>query len=202
MWTRNYYNLLTAALLCDTSVTGNSTPTDYAPPIRIKAPNGSYYPARVMENVYESHVPENLNDLFALGKNKCNIYYGSSADHNEDFLVGFGTGTAGETYDDYTLTIANGFSIGSNYGTREEATALTPPKTLAGKRSYTITRTGAAVDITEFGIFVPAAYQSSSYDYVALVYRKKFDTPIHFDTGDSFKLVFNRHGDVFNYTPY
>lgn len=205
MWLRNYYNMLTAFFLADDTLTSNTQPTDYDPPIMLHLRSGSWKAANshsltydISSSSYMSLIRNFVSGNF-FGKEMAN--YGNSA--NRGFAIQFGTGTTAATYEDYTLEtpITSGLSIVSNYGTLTQPTSYdNVTHHISSKHSYTINNTSASpITINEFGIYVDAA---ESVGESILIYRDVLTTPITLNPSESAIVSFERDAEVYNYTPY
>lgn len=193
VWTRNYYNMLTAAVLADDQLSSSSTPTDYDPPIRVRYSNGSYAQIQTSRNNW---TPEFQRVLYT-GK-ILNMVYGVGT---ADCSIMLGSGTNAPTYDDYHLQtpISSGLTLTNAAGTLTQQTqydAVTHH--ISSKRSFTIQNTSASnITVNEVGLYFAYGMGNS-----ALLYREVFDAPIVLEPSESIIITFNRDGEVYNYTPY
>lgn len=205
-WTRNYYNLLTAFLLGDTTETSVNTPVDYQPPIVVRKPDGTY--TNVLsygssnqytpENpAYSSYRSSGLRYLMELGKCSMELITNQNNDVQTHYAsIGFGTGSTPATYEDYRIEtlITSGLT-----GVNSSGTLTSPSSFDAVTHKYSSTRTftinnssGSSITLSEMGIFCNNV----------LVYREVLATPITIDPGESVTVSFTREATVFNYTPY
>lgn len=204
-WTRNYYNLLTAFLLGDTTETSVNVPVDYQPPIVYRRTNGTYnnqlpgsYAQYSAENPSSSYQAEGYSQLFALGKRDFHYrsYENSSSTQDEGNAIQFGTGETAATYEDYCLEspILSGLTLVSTGGTRTNPSAFDAvTHKYSSTRTFTINNSSSgSLTLKELGIFSCGL----------LVYREVLSTPITIEPGESATVSFTREATVFNYTPY
>jgi len=206
-WTRNYYNLLTAFLLGDTTETSVNTPVDYQPPIVIRKQNGDYTNI-IYHSGSSNYTPEkrlsgsDYNTLFTyfmqLGKLSFG-YHERPNTYNWDTLgnyIQFGTGSTAADYEDYQLEspITSGLSMVQSEGTLTAPSAFDAvTHKYSSTRTFTINNTSdSSITLSELGIFSCSC----------LVYREVLATPITIDPGESVTVSFTREATVFNYTPY
>lgn len=209
IWTRNYYNMLTAMFLGDTTASSSATPTDYSAPIRFRNVSGGYTSLSASSYGIEGHPVElERTGMVTIDKSFCKLMTNQSANINTEYFgVMFGSGTASATYDDYALQtpITSGISLADLNG------ALTQPSAYdsnthhySSERSFTFTNSSAnAITVNEMGLYLPMFYTGSfTTGYPMLIYREVFDAPIALQPGESIILSLKRDGEVFNYTPY
>lgn len=202
-WTRNYYNLLTAFLLGDTTETSVNTPVDYEPPIVVRLPDGTYtnklgnnttywpvYPENAQNNSYE-YYRQDLAQFMNIGK--ISLEYGKSGSSAK---VMFGSGSTAADYEDYDLEtpITTGLTVVTEGGTLTAPSAFDAvTHKYSSTRTFTINNSGdTSLTLSEMGIFCMNC----------LVYREVLDSPITLDPGESVTVSFTREATVFNYTPY
>ena len=207
-WTRNYYNLLTAFLLGDTTETSVNTPVDYQPPIVVRTPNGSYTNILGDNTIYHPVNPENakqspaseleyyylgLAQLMNIGK--INLQYATS-NPGASASVQFGSGDTAADYEDYNLEtpITSGLTLVAAQGTLTAPSAFdSVTHKYSSTRTFTVNNSGnSSITIKELGIFCMNC----------LVYREVLGSPITIDPGESVTVSFTREATVFNYTPY
>lgn len=204
IWTRNYYNALTALALCDTPTTSTATPTDYTPPIRLRNPSGSYVTPKNEGFITSYNGTDYIYNYIAFGQplfvGKLTTAYGISITGNGALIgVSFGTGITPATYEDYKLEneITSGLTLVSGSGVLTQATTLDGTH-LKSTRSFTVTNSSASdITLSEFGISIAFGIYNAF-----LVYREVFDTPITLHPSESIVIDFNRDAEPFNYTPY
>ena len=209
IWTRNYYNLLTAAFLMDTTSTSTSTPADYTPPLRVRTTYGNYI-TPLIENGAQYGNTSDVGikaAIEAIGKGKIKyLPYNTNAETLSDsYLTGiqFGSGTTPASYDDYKLTnlISSGLSVSASEGSLQQPTTFADNK-YTTKRSYTITNTTSGIiTVGEMGLLVRCG-SSGLEEISVLVYHDVFDEPILLDRSESIIVTFTRTGEPYNYTPY
>ena len=203
VWTRNYYNLLTALILGNMDDNTATTPSDYTPPIKIRGTNGTYYTAKTCEANNPSNYPKiieilkNTQAVLMTNENQDLFSYSSYC----TFM--FGNGSAALSYDDYKL--GNAFSSNLTYSGTAQAQASafdSDTHEYSSAQQYTFTNgTSSNITVTEMGIYIP--YRNNNNDWrPALVYRELFDSPIVLAPGESIIVTGIRNGEVFNYTPY
>ena len=206
MWTRNYYNLLTASLLGDTTATSASAPSDYNPPIRIRLPNGNYATAACENGGGEAnYMSRKIEYLMNPGKAPLSLIYSEPYDYAAlGCYIAFGSGSTPAAYDDYKMSsIANVGSLASVNGVLQQASAYnSETHKYSSKRSFTVTNGSATPKtVTEFGIYLPGSYYNTNYNYFCMVYHESFEA-ITLEQGESIIITFDRNANVFNYTPY
>lgn len=205
MWTRNWDNYILAI----TTVTGSTSttpPTDYDPPIRYKAPNGSSYTISG-----QAASGGDLLNAVAIGKADFNIVRTFNSGYGSEFNFGqidlfLGQGTNAESYEDYSITdITNStvFTILST-STIEASTLDTQTGAIkGGKRKIVVQYTGSSqITISEYAIAINMGYGGGgSYPAPGIVYRKLLDAPITLSQYDRLELVFE-YPDIIPDTPY
>lgn len=204
-WTRNYYNLLTAFLLGDTTETSTNVPVDYQPPIVYRRTNGSYsnllpgsYASFSAEDPESSYQKEGYYQVFALGKREFQYRTteNSSSSQREGNEIQFGTGETAATYEDYCLEtpILSDLTLVQRAGTRTNPSAFDDiTHKYSSTRTFTLNNSSAAsLTLKELGIFSCGL----------LVYREVLGSPITIEPGESVTVSFTREATVFNYTPY
>lgn len=207
MWTRNYYNLLTAAILGDSPDTSTSQPTDYTPPIRVKYGTGTYSSVTPYEYLADQSSGEGVNfkTLFTIGKGRAVLVTSNSANIDANkFGLSVGTGSTPATYEDYRMEsiISSGVSIVNTDGTLTTPSELLPGNKYHSKRSFTINNTSVSnITINEVGIWAPNTMSSSSGPAI-LVYHEVLDTPVTLAPSESMIIAFDREATIYNYTPY
>lgn len=204
-WTRNYYNLLTAFLLGDSTETSVNVPVDYQPPIVYKRTNGTY--SNMLPGTYAEYSAENpqgayqdtgYQALFAIGKRNLNYRWRENSDTTQEggTSIQFGTGDTAATYEDYCLEapITSDVTLVQQSGTRTAPSAFDAvTHKYSSTRTFTVNNSGtSSITIKELGIFCLGL----------LVYREVLDSPITIDPGESVTVSFTREATVFNYTPY
>lgn len=204
-WTRNYYNLLTAFLLGDTTETSVNTPVDYQPPIVVRKTNGTYTNVLTYgssqytpeDPAYSSYRIEGLRYLMELGKCPMELISDQNSNIQTHYAgIGFGTGSTAATYEDYQLEtpITSGLAAVNTSGTLTSPSAFDAvTHKYSSTRTFTINNTsGSPITLSEMGIFCNEV----------LVYREVLGSPITIDPGESVTVSFTREATVFNYTPY
>ena len=206
MWLRNYYNILTAAILADDTNSSTTPPTDYSVPIMLHCPDDVY------RQVY-FNTPSGINDRYgsaifsALSPGKCNVGLANSSDPQlpasyVGAMLAFGTGTTPETYEDYRIEtpISSGLTLVSAGGSLTNATAINNvTHHVTSKRSFTVTNSSASpITITEFAIYVSRGSSATT----VCVYREVLTTPVTLNPSESLVVEFQRDGEIYNYTPY
>ena len=220
IWTRNFYNLLTALAYHDNSGDSSSTPTSYDPPIRVKFTNGSYGVPTAVTNTIgtygtDSDLGYNIGRLYApgiayplvLGRTGLNILTSESkaagTSPKSITFVGLSSNATPATYEDYTMgSLISSLSIASNAGVANGNTYDEASHVFGSSRTFTITNpTSSPVTVASIGLYV-YPWVSSTLNYPCLIYREVFDEPIVLQQGESILLTISRSGEVFNYTPY
>lgn len=204
-WTRNYYNLLTAFLLGDSTETSVNTPVDYQPPIVYRRTDGSYnnmlpgtYAEYSAENPQGSYQDTGYQALFGIGKRNLNYRWYENSDTSQQMgtAIQFGTGDTAATYEDYCLEtpITSGLTLVQSSGTRTAPSAFDAvTHKYSSTRTFTVNNSStSSITIKELGIFCLGL----------LVYREVLGSPITIDPGESVTVSFTREATVFNYTPY
>lgn len=212
IWTRNYFNILTAMFLGDTTITSTSTPTDYDAPIRIRKPDGTY--TSISTDSLETHIGTNTNStrkvIGNIMLNKANMILTTNENggvtYGSNIYIGVGQGTSPAAYDDYKLgnIITNGLTLASNTGTLTQASTYDAvTHHYSSERVYTITNSSASpIAVSEIGIYTCPVHYSNSYDRpLILVYHDVFNTET-LNIGESLVITMKRDGEVYNYTPY
>ncbi len=205
-WTRNYYNLLTAFLLGDTTETSVNTPVDYQPPIVIRKQNGSY--TNIIYEFGNDYTPEaktlgtNYNNLVVslMQLGKLGFNYSNQPNYENwtstSNFIQFGTGSTAANYEDYQLEspITSGLTLVQANGTLTAPSAFDAvTHKYSSTRTFTLNNTSdSPITISELGIFSCSC----------LVYREVLGSPITIDPGESVTVSFTREATVFNYTPY
>ena len=207
IWTRNYYNILTAQLLCDDALASTAAPSDYNPPVRVRLQSGSYsnivasniITSESVDQVKKSVIPPFLKGSTYNATNvrlrNASTPYGAGG-----LVIAVGSGSTPASYEDYTLgsEILYNLSLASSTGVRTQATTYNAETHhISSKRTYTITAT-AHVVVNEIGLFVGV----TDYNEACMIYREVFDEPITLENGESLLVTFNRDAEVFNYIPY
>ena len=205
VWTRNYYNLLTAYFLCDDTLTSTSTPTDYDPPIRIRRYDGTYkdvQPSKLITGTSLSNVCAYILPPFIKGGSNAVVSLGNSGANTSSTRIGLGAGTTVPTYDDYRTesSIMSGLSLVNSSGTLTQASSYDPvTHHMTSTRSFNVNNTSvSAITISELTIWTP--YESGSTDS-CMIYRDVF-APIDLQPGETLIISFTRDAEVFNYTSY
>lgn len=210
-WTRNYYNILTALLLGDTTETSVNTPVDYQPPIVVRHATGdykswtghyssNYYP---LEDPQDSHNREGVVQMLRIGQTSMGIYgayTGTPPQYREasdaSTTLQFGAGDTAESYEDYKLDdpIWTGYTVVSGTGTLTAPSAFDDvTHKYSSTRTFTFNNSSdSSITIKELGIFIGSV----------LLYREVLDSPITIDPAESVTVSFTREATVFNYTPY
>lgn len=206
MWTRNYYNILTALFLSDDTLSSSSAPSEYAAPIMVRLPNGNY------TNVYYN-TPSGINSRYgasvfsAISPGKCGA--GLATTNNPglgasdiSFMIALGTGSTPATYDDYKIetVISSGLTLVSSSGSLNTSSQVDgDTHHVSSKRSFTINNSsGSNKTISEIALYT--AYGNSNS--TVCVYREVLDTPVTLGPSESIVVSFNRDAEIYNYTPY
>ena len=210
VWTRNYYNLLTAALLCDDTGSSSATPSDYTPPIRVRRYNGAYASAGAnngLQGVSIEYALPYILPPFTKGGAYSQARLITSANPELSITYAFGiavgNGSTPATYEDYNMGsyITSGLTLANGWGSLAQASTYNSENHhITSKRSYTITNSSSSsIPVSEVGIFVH--YAQNNYSATTMIYHDVFDTII-LEPGESLILTFERDAEVFNYTPY
>lgn len=210
MWLRNYYNLLTAAILADDTSSSTTQPTEYSRPIMIRRPSGSWNScngASKFLNTISSESGAKVA-LLTIGKSNATLFTSTSQQVSYSsigvaFVIGIGSGSTPVTYDDYNLEtpITSGITLVSASGTLISQTDVDSAHHVKSQRNYTINNSSSSnITISEFGIYLP--YEVSSSPAVCLAYREVLDSPVTLAPSESFIISFSRDAEVYNYTPY
>lgn len=210
MWLRNYYNILTAQMLCDDSLTSTTQPTDYDPPVMIRRPNGNWanvYMSQKAPNVAVGNTQPYIIPPFLKGFSGNTAVLAvnetSSVGASNAIAIGLGTGTAAVDYDDYKLgnMITSGLALVSGAGTLAQASTYdSGTHHMSSERTFTINNTSASpITVSEVGIY--AHYDNNANSNSCLIYRDVF-TPVTLQPGESCIISFKRDAEVYNYTPY
>ena len=201
MWTRNYYNLLTAGFLGDVAQdpATASQPSSYAPPIKVHCADNSWCSCGIESGMSWKDTNYVPRDLF-IGMTSAYLMTSESA-NTSGFRIGFGSGTANESYEDYKLSnlITSGLNLVSSSGVLTPSSFNSETHVYSSSRTFTITAT-ANVTVREMGIYVPTILSGNGRP--VLVYREKFDEAIELANGESILLTIKHEGQPFNYTPY
>lgn len=207
MWLRNYYNLLTANVLGDTTATNTNTPTDYTAPIRVRALGGSYtnvYSENKLYAASNSTINAQVSRYyqpFGLGKEPIGLFLSSMPSYHW-FAVQLGTGTTPETYDDYELDapITSGLTMVTTDGTLAQDSVFDPvTHHYKSVRKFTVNNSSSSpVTINEFGIITNGGIQQSN----VMIYREVLTTPVTLAPSESIVFEFTHDAEVYNYTPY
>ena len=210
VWTRNYYNIMSAAFLMDTPSTSTATPTDYTPPLRVRTTYGNYVTPFVENGIKYTNADSYADTMLAIdaiGKgNMKYLPYNTNAETlNTSYPTGiqFGSSLTPATYEDYKLgnLIASGLTVASAAGALTHPTSFTDNQ-YETTRTYTITNSSAnTINVGEMGILVRVSTVLVD-DISVLVYHDVFDNIIALAPGESFIVSFTRKGEPFNYTPY
>ena len=199
VWTRNFFNLLTAAMYCDDTTASSTAPSSYDPPLRARGINGAWKQINLNGSTYQNPAIEAIT-----GKGGVALQTASHipiAGYN--LSIALGSSSAPATYEDYNVgtLITSGFSI-ANAVTQSTAYD-SDTHVISSKRAVTITRTAAgSATVGEFGIFAPILSAGGSDYTPTLVYHEVFETPYTLEQGESLIITLNKGGEVFNYTPY
>lgn len=208
MWLRNYYNLLTAALLGDKNEASGVAPADYTPPIRVRLADGSYKQAvhepGGSDGLYGSR---DLTPLLEIGKRSfAGLLTSEPTSYNSPgAYLALGTGSTAVTYDDYKLaSMANlGSLVAQGGALKTPSTYDSDTHKYKSERSFTITNSSSdPKTVREIGIYVGGGYANTSYINLCLVYREVLEEAITLEQGESIVITFTRDGEVYNYTPY
>lgn len=208
MWTRNYYNLLTAMFIADDPGMSTSAPSSYQPPVRVRRLNGNYFEPNVMTNpqgAYSASLGRQMGCLMLdkLGATLITTN-GQTNDYNMGILVGSGSTPA--SYEDYQLDelITSGITLVSTTGTLTETAFDNDTHIMTSKRSFTLNNSsGSNITISEIGLSIGCySYNSSNHGFQTLVYREVLDSPVTLAPGESMILDIARSGIPYNYTPY
>jgi hypothetical protein len=196
MWLRNYYNLLSALALGDTTLTSSAQPSDYDPPIRTRRPNGTWDTCG-LENIGTGTTYDKMiRTLLSFGKASAFVGTNISLSSWDGIGFLFSTDATPVTYDDYTMTgiIGSGLTLASAGGNiTDSSTYNSGTHEYTSSHSYTITNTSASpITINSFGLFC----------YNWLVYREVLNTPITLDPNDAVVITLDRGGEIYNYTSY
>lgn len=204
IWTRNYYNLLTALIGQDMASGSSSAPSSYDPPIRVRDYTGAYFtPSNgLFVNIASGNLTQKLAKAYAnpflIGK--CTAGYGVGQGDFRNMSIAFGTGSGTAGYEDYNISGQVGLSIANVNG------SLTEPSHLDGehiksKREYVVTNgSSSTYNITNFGIFVNVT--DGTWSNEVLVYHEYFDETVALAPGESFIITFEHDVPIYNYTPY
>ena len=166
MFTRNFDNLILKGVSGDTSTTTPTQTTwENGTQLGIKNNSGTYYPIYISSSIGSYSVYNILKIT-----NSTNSFSTSYV------TMVLGTGTAQETYNDYTINTASGLTMNSYTGTisidtNTQNVIITNSKIVTNNTSSDIT-------ITEIGISKPVSYNSSGTVTPVLVYRKLLPTPV------------------------
>lgn len=211
MWTRNWFNFLTALFYGDTTSTSGSTPSDYNPPIRARLVSGGYI-AIGTEHYSQSFANtqcENGNGYWAtLALGKAGVsYQANPTSTTTELCIGFGSGSTPATYDDYRLEtpISAGLTLVARAGILKNASAYNSDNNKYGAlRNFTINNSsGSSITIREIGLFGPMGWDGSGNNmYPAMIYREVLDEPITLDPSESVIVSITREGTPLNYIPY
>lgn len=211
MFTRNYYNLLTAAFIAEDEASSTSTPLDYTPPIRIRKADGSYDAATLLaqsiayDYIDSAPTPNRLRVKAAItgfGKMPADLIttnYSFNTSFNVGIGISLGSNNSAGGYDDYNLKspITSGLSLSSKTGSTTKTTTVVDDKYISSQHTYFITAT-ADRTVGEVGIWLPYRQDGN----ICLVCRQTFDEPIVLTTGSTLKVHLNRSAEIYNYTPY
>lgn len=212
MWLRNYYNMLTAILLCDDTLSSTTQPTDYDPPIMIRRASGSWADANGAD-LGSSPSGQYVTKYFIPPFDKAGGWSGgvglvtssvpsSLLGSNGAVGLAFGAGTTPATYDDYVLEnpITSGLTLVSASGTLTQPTSYdSVTHHISSTRSFTVNNSSASpITISEFGIYAPYTDNASC----CLIYRDVLATPITLNPSESCIISLTRDAEVYNYTPY
>lgn len=209
IWTRNYFNMLTAAYLANDRTSSTATPADYTPPIRIRKPNGGYTsiaslsgttpygsddgtPRIALASIGKTTVTKVTDETYIIPVSATSSYFGLS----------LGSGNNPATFDDYKLQsiLTTGYSLPVT-GSLTESSTLTPDHHIKSKISFTATNNSAGnITVGEIGLYLP--YESGNTPHFCLVYRDAFDEVITLEPGESLIISFSRDGEIYNYHPY
>lgn len=201
-WNRNFYTLLTAALLCDDNISSSAQPTDYTPPLRVHLPTGSWQAVGFRNG--GANNPTGITSILTPGK--YDITLGTTYNptiSSYGVSICFGSGTTPASYEDYRIEtpISTGLSLGSASGSRTKPTTYdSDNQTISSTRTFTFTNSSSSsINVNEMAIY-------AKWDYGALdcccIYREVFDETIVLAPGESLLVDFNRDGAIYNYTPY
>lgn len=208
MWTRNYYNLLTAMFLADDPGDSSGAPASYQPPIRVRRLNGNYFTPNVLTNVQSAYSASMGRMLGCLMLDKLGAVLISSNTTNNDYNMGIliGSGSTPATYEDYQLDtlITSGITLVTSTGTLTETAFDSDTHLMTSKRSFTINNSGgSSVTVSEIGLSIGCySLNSSNHGFQTLVYREVLDEPVTLAPGESMILDIARSGIPYNYTPY
>ena len=210
MWLRNYYNLLTAAILADDTASSTTQPTEYSRPIMIRRPSGTWSSCNGASKPVTTISTDTAAKVALLTIGKANavlvtstsqtLIYSSSA---VTFGIGVGSGSTAVTYDDYNLEtpITSGITLVAASGTLISQTEVDSAHHVKSQRNYTINNSSNSnITISEFGIYLP--FNDASNPSICLAYREVLDSPVTLAPSESFIISFSRDAEVYNYTPY
>lgn len=210
MWLRNYYNLLTAAVLADDTTSSTTQPTEYSRPIMIRKPNGNWNSCNGASRPINTISSETASKaaLLSVGKSNTVLITSNSqslsySSNGVTFGIGLGSGSTAATYDDYNLEtlITSGLTLVAASGTLISQTEVDSAHHVKSQRNYTINNSSSSsITISEFGIYLP--YEVSSSPSICLAYREVLDSPVTLAPSESFIVSFSRDAEVYNYTPY
>ena len=206
MWLRNFYNILTTAMLSDDVTASTTQPTEYNRPIMCHKPDGSW-------SQISFNNASDINDRYGAtifsalspGKCRCGLgtgYNPSLQSGDTGFIIVLGTGTTPVNYDDYRIEtpITSGISLVSTAGTLTNQTTIdNVTHHVTSTRSFTVNNSSASpITINEFAIY--ASYGVSVL--TCCVYREVLTTPVTLNPSESCIVSFSRDAEVYNYTPY
>ena len=208
MWTRNFYNILTAATLCDDNEGSTATPSAYNIPIKIRTPQGYYHSIRDVSSATSAHSTTQLQALMLnkMSSGRIQLFDYQDDNYPDEYLgIMFGSGSNAPTYDDYAvqtpitpgiLRLVNATGTLTKISTYDSGTHK-----ISSKRSYTFNNTGTSnITIREIAIFCKAYDDSSSYK--CLICREVLDSDVTLAPAESIVVSFDRDGEILNYTPY
>ena len=199
VWTRNWFNLLTAAILCDDTTASSAQPTTYNPPLRARGINGAWKQINLNGSVYQNPAIESIT-----GKGGVTLQTATHIPIGGYYLsIALGSSSTPATYEDYNVgsLITSGFSIATSV--TQTTTYDDDTHSISSKRAVTITRTAAgSATVGEIGIFAPIISAGGSDYTPTLVYHEVFDTPYTLEQGESLIITLNKGGEIYNYTPY
>lgn len=204
MWLRNYYNLLTALYLEDDTLSSSSAPSDYSPPIRVRATNGNYCTPTIRG---VSNPGDILSSLIMFGKSNVNLLTSNESVNDNVMRMGIalGTGTTAPNYDDYKLEtrITSGITLVAVSGTLKQATQFdVATHKYSSIRNFTINNSSSGnITINEIGLYAQFT-DSLYYTRTCMIYREVLSESVTLAPAESIVIAIERNAEIFNYTPY
>lgn len=210
MWLRNYYNILTALMLADDTLSSTTQPSDYTPPIMVRMANGSWSSCRASKtltagNAVQYFTPFLISPFIKQGSVGGGVTLLTSQyimNQTSATGIAFGTGNTPVTYEDYQLEsiITSGLTLVSSSGSLTQPTAYDNTNHhISSERSFTVNNSsGSSITISEFGIFIPYEVGGTC----CLAYREVLDNPVTLAQSESVVISFKKDAEVYNYTPY